>query len=142
MSVLNNDVLTSVALMEKVIPYLHDDSRMQINRSELSLIKQLISQASFKLNNSGVGDVYTLGVLIDVSTFLSTLLDDSTYTETDTETKDMIAAKLIDVLNKLYIMAGKYYTTNEFDFSMRLQPLLDRIINHCLTNGYYFGKEL
>lgn len=138
----NNSLLNAVALLERASAQLKSEKREQVSRSGIALIKQTLLQALDKVRSVGIKDVYILGYLIDVIDCIERLLEDDGYLETDTEIKNIITNKTLACLDLLYIEAGKYYTDNHFDYNIRLESLLVRIVDHCVGNGYYFGEKV
>lgn len=140
----DNSLLLALVLLERVKPHLQEDKRVQINRSGLNMISQAVSQALERLNSvlGKDGNIYIIGDLIVVLETVNSLLQDERFTETDLDTKNMLIEKVTEALNKLYIEVGKYYTNNDFDYSPRMVSLLNRIIDVCIDNGYYFGEKL
>lgn len=142
MAKIDDSLLISVALLDRVVPQLKTDSREQLNRTSLNTIKQSVSHAVQKIISSGVSGIYTTGYLVGTVECIDTLLSDPNFVETDVYTKDIIASKILDALENLYIEAGKFYTENEFNYTARLEPLLNKIIDRCLQKGYYFGEDV
>ena len=73
--------------------------------------------------------------------FLLNVVKDDTFVETDAETKAIIVDKLNTGLSELYLFAGKYYMTHEFNYVPTKSELLVTIINECLARGFYFGED-
>lgn len=140
----DNSLLLAVALIERVKPQLQEDKRTQINRTGLNMISQAVSQALERLNKilGKDGNIYILGDLIVVLETVNNLLQEESFTETDLETKNMLTEKIAGVLSKLYMEAGRYYTNHDFDYSPRMVPILNRIIDACVEGGYYFEECL
>lgn len=138
----NNNLLTALALVETVKPQLRYDKREQIPRASLEVIKRALSQALSKINQAEISDTYIIGYLISVVEFIDVLLEQPDYMETDTETKDIITDKVMSALDNLYLEVGKYYTDKDFDHSIKLEPLLMRVVDNCIKRGYYFGETV
>ena len=138
----NNSLLTALALVETVKPQLRFDKREQIPRASLEVINRALTQALSKINQAEISDTYIVGYLISVVEFIDILLEQTDYTETDTETKDIITDKVLSCLDNLYLEVGKYYTDRDFDHNIRMEPLLMRVVDNCINRGYYFGETV
>jgi len=139
----DNNLLLALSLMERVKPQLKEEKREQINRAGLTLINQMLTQALDCIIKTcrDSGNAYIIGYLIGVTNIVSALLQDESYIETDTETKELLAEKVNECMSRIYLEVGKYYTTHDFVYSVKLCPLLNRVIDTCIEQGYYFGVD-
>ena len=140
MSKENNDVLTSVILMERVIPRLHANSREPISRQQLKQITQSLSMVLRSLYND-CKEPLVLTPIMEVMTLADNVMADDTFVETDSETKSIIVDRLDTAITELYIFAGKFYMTNEFTWTLTKTDALRHIVDTCMDNGFYFGYD-
>lgn len=138
----DNNLLLALGIVERIVPQVKDSQRDQLSRSTLNSIKQALDQATSLLSSITLNNDMILFGLCGITEFLDVLLSNDALVETDTESKAMIAERLHTVLSDLYLEAGKYYTTHEFSYGMKMDTLLNRVIDKCLEQGYYFGKEI
>lgn len=143
MSQENNEVLSAVILMERVIPRLHENSRETIKRSQLMQISQSLNMVLKQLVNN-CKEPLILTPIMEVITLIDNVTDEPTFVETDAETKKLIVERLNNAINRLYLFAGKFYMENEFTWNMTKGDVLRHIVDYCLSAGFYFGydKEL
>lgn len=137
-----NGLLISLALLERTEPYLKVDKRVQLDRLTLEAIKQNVNKALEYIAEAKVDNVYVSGYLLSAVECIEVLLENSNFVETDLETKDIITDKVTSALSNMYIEVGKYYTTHEFDYNIRLFPMLQRVVDECIRNEYYFGRKV
>jgi len=136
----NNDVLTAVALVEKLVPMLKADKRDQVNRTTLETCNRILAQAMNKLTrfNSSLGNISLY--LIGSYDLIQEMLSDTEFDMTDTTTKEVLSNNCKAALDELYLFAGKhYFKDNGFEYSMGIDSLLQRIIDSCIAQGFYFG---
>lgn len=139
----NNNVLIALALLERLEPQLKIDKREQISKSNLDLMQRTITQILTKINGVKLeNEAVILGNLISVSELIEDLVNDAEFVQTDTATKEIIAAKCMEALDLLYIATGKYYTVADFEPSMRVEAMIIKVIKYCVQKGYYFGKDV
>lgn len=136
----DDNVLLAVAMLERINPYLGIGTRVPISKNSLTRVKDTILKSLEKLN----GRLYHVEVttaLLEIDTLIDTLMEDSTFVETDEEVKEIIVGKFIPALNTLYLETGKYYMEHTFNFRPGLEKLLTRIIDKSIEQGFYFGYE-
>lgn len=138
----NNNLLLALALIERVRPQLKEDKREQLTRENLMIMGQSLTQALIKVDEAKIDNIYILGNLIGVTDFIENLLSNPDYIETDVETKKVIADKVLSSLDDMYLEVGKYYTEREFDYTIKLEHILNRVIDNCIRRGYYFGEKV
>lgn len=138
----NNNLLLALALIERVRPQLKEDKREQLTRENLMIMGQSLTQALIKVDEAKIDNIYILGNLIGVTDFIENLLSNPGYIETDVETKKVIADKVLSSLDDMYLEVGKYYTEREFDYTIKLEHILNRVIDNCIRRGYYFGEKV
>lgn len=136
-----NDILISVSLLERSLAFMGENTREPIRKSTLVQINRLINTAIGKFINYGK-DVLILVPLTEVTQLIEVMVSNETFAETDNESKKMLVNKVKEALTSLYLFAGKFYTTNDFDFSMGQEALLRRIVDSCLASNYYFGYDV
>lgn len=139
----DNGLLVALTLVERVKPQLKMDKREQINRVGLQMISQSLAQALERITRVERGSIndYTAGSIVAMVEIIEGLLKDETYYETDLETKELLVSKLEECLGRIYLDVGKYYMTHEFQYSIRMSGVLDRIVDTCVEQGYYFGVD-
>ena len=136
----NNDVLICVALMERVLPMLKENTRETIKKSSLEQVNRNLENALSKLVPY-CKDAVILTPIMEMIELISVIKQDETFVETDNETKKVLGLKTKAALSGLYVFAGKFYITNEFNYSMGLDDLLKRIIEVCMSSEFYFGYD-
>lgn len=137
----NNNLLIGLALLERLESQLKPDSREQLTKESLNLVLRTIEQALEKINNVELrNSTIILGNLISIGDLIKELTSDDDFVQTDVVTKDIICEKYAEALDDLYVQTGDYYTTRDFDYNLRLEPILVRVIKRCVRGGNYFGK--
>ena len=137
----SNGLLIGLTLLERTEPCLKSNKRDQLSRLNLEEIKRNLSKSLEYISDAGINDILINGYLISVVECIDIVLSNSSFVETDSETKNIIVEKTGEALNNLYVAVGKYYTTHDFDYSVRLDAILQRVINECIARGYYFGVQ-
>ena len=138
----DNNLLLALALMERIRPQLKDDKREQLTRENLITIQRLLAQVLARIGEGKIENVYILGNIISASDLIDTLLSSLDYYETDSETKRVIADKILSSLEDMYLEVGKYYVDRDFDYTIKLDNILNRIVDNYIRRGYYFGEEV
>ena len=135
-----NSVLTSVALLERVRPMLNIDKRDQLTRQNLETIRNILNRV---INNLKDHEQYFKNVTIYVAgayALIDDILADSEFSVTDTETKELVSKNILQACDNIYVPTGKFYfENNRFDHSMGLDPILERVVDRCIADGFYFG---
>lgn len=139
MAVIDNSLLMALAMIERIEPQLKLEHRDQISKANLSFIDQSLSQAVEKISKANCDTYSILSNLISALELIKILLEDETFDYTDSNTKEILGDKIMTSLQDLYLVVGKYYTNHEFNYNVRMEPLLQRIVDKCLERGYYFG---
>lgn len=134
----DDSVLLGVAILERCNPYLSIGTRVPISRTALIRIQEGCKKCIEKLYQR-ITNVLITGPLLEVDTLIDTLLQESTFVETDDDVKNILIGKLQPALDLLYKEAGEYYMTHEFNFKPGLESLLIRIVDKSIEQGYYFG---
>ena len=136
----NNNVITAITLIERLKPLCHARDRQPISARNVKQIQDRIGLA-LQL----IGPVMTNGLVLsslgDLTTLIDVMLEDKTFVETNEESKSIINDKIDTALGQLYLFAGKYYETHEFEFDLGLTDVLCRIVDYNIDNGYYFHME-
>ncbi len=138
--VTNNNVITAITLIERVKPLLHYRDRAPISVRHLSQIQQRLVTALELLNGNITSPLVTIP-LGEVITLITTLKEDRGFVETSAEVKKSICEGILDSLDELYVLAGKFYEEHEFDYSIGLDSILQEIVDRNISRGYYFGME-
>lgn len=137
----NNSVLIAVAVLERIQPELKSEKRVQLNRTNLTVIKQTANQAITNLMNANFRDDVVFSNLLATINIVDALLADEQYDQTDQSTKEELTDRMTTALNVLYLKAGQYYETTEFDYDPRMYKILTSIVDECIKQGYYFGID-
>lgn len=133
-----NDVLLALKLCEVAYSRIKDGKRDQLARGDLSIMKQAIAGAMQKLPNDF--DMYVLLPLSAIAECLNRLIADDCEV-VDNETKNRLADELVKLLDTMYVSAGKYYTTHEFEYNSKMEVTLRSLVDNCVDKGYYFGMD-
>ena len=136
-----NDILISVSLLERSLAIMGENTREPIRKSTLIQINRLINTSIGKFINYGK-DVLILVPLTEVTQLIEVMVSNETFAETDNESKKLLISKVREALVSLYLFAGKFYTSNDFDYAMGQEALLRRIVDSCLKSNYYFGYDV
>lgn len=136
-----NDILISISLLERTLAFMGENTREPIRKSTLEQISRLVDMAVDKFAAYG-RDVLILVPLTEVTQLIEVIVSDETFAETDNETKKLLISKVKEALANLYLFAGKFYTANEFEYSMGLGDLIKRIVDNCISSNYYFGYDV
>lgn len=137
----DNSMLTVLALLERTDTLMKSGTREQLDKSILVAIEQLIQKAFIKFQESDCDNTIFLYYFQDIIDIVTALVSTEGFDRTDTVTKDLIVNKIHECLSMLYLEVGKYYTSmHSFDYNYRLNPLLQRVVDNCIHNGYYFEK--
>lgn len=137
----NNDILSAVILMERVLPRLKENSREPIKKSQLNQISQFLVMTLKKLNGNGCDNVLILTPMMEVLSLITEVMEDPTFVETDADTKNIMVTRLHTAMEQLYLYAGKFYMANEFEYSMTQNDVLRHIVDACMDMGFYFGYD-
>lgn len=136
----NNEVLSAVILLQRVIPRLHGNSRETIKRNQLNQISQSVTIILRSLEPY-CKEPLVLTPLMEILELIKTVCSDDTFVETDAETKGLLVNRAEDALNYLCIFAGKFYVEHSFTWSFTKAEVLKDIVDTCIQNGYYFGYD-
>jgi hypothetical protein len=137
----DNRLLTVVSLLERVKLKLKADRRDQLNKTELEGICRTIDQALELIMEADICIVYATAYLVDAAELTSLCVKDESFMETSSELKDSIVDKIYSGCGELYLEVGKYYTKHDFNFDIRLERLLRKIVDECIERDYYFGLD-
>ena len=140
----NNSYLKAFMLVRRTRPLLLADKRAQIRRSGLTAIQQTMGKAVEQLQKAEgrKNNILVMGNLVGVVEVVETLLQNSEYVETDTETKDLLLKKVDACIDAMYIDIAEYYMTHDFDIEAdQLDKVLQDIIDTCISRGYYFRED-
>lgn len=140
MSQLNDTILSSIILMERIIPRLNGNSRETIKRQKLKQIDETLSLVLQYLN--GEAGVLILTPIMEVVQLIDNVTADDSFVETDAETKELIISRLTNALTQMYLFAGKYYMDHEFTYSITKTEVLRNIVNVCMDHNFYFGYDV
>lgn len=135
-----NEVLTSVTLMQRIIPRLHGNTRETIRATQLNQISQSLV-ILIRTLKSHCTEPLILTPIMEVMTLIDTITQDDNFIETDDETKKILVDKLTQALDHLYVFAGKFYMTHDFTWAMTKTGVLRDIVDNCMESGFYFGYD-
>ena len=142
--IVDDDVLLSVALLERVKPFLNMNTREPISKVGLQRIRDGVTKSIEKLSSKVTNGEITkdiLTTLLEMDELIGTVLSEQTFVETDDVVKNIMVDKLMPTLDTLYKEAAIYYTTRQFNFKPGLEKLLIRIIDKAIEQGVTFGYE-
>lgn len=140
MSQENNEVLTAVILMERIIPRLHGNSRETIKRQQLTQIAGSLSMVLKSLSPC-CKDPLVLTPIMEVMALIDNLTGNDMFVETDAETKNLMIGRLNSAITSMYLFAGRFYMENEFTWTLTKTDVLRHIVDVCVDNGFYFGID-
>jgi len=138
-----NFLLSSLQMLLTVSSLLKANTREQLNRTDLVSIKAYIAISREKMSEQMISSTYDANVaLMNVAEVIGTTLADSSFKESDTDMKEFIVSNIERATMIMYKVCGVHYTTKDFDYSPSLPMILNRIIDECIKQGYYFGIEV
>lgn len=135
-----NEVLSAVILMERILPRLHANSRETIKRQQLKQIAQSLSMVLRTLTDY-CREPLVLTPIMEVLTLIDSVTAEETFAETDMETKSLIVNRLDNALTQLSLFAGRFYMEHEFTWTLTKTDVLRHIVDTCMDNGFYFGYD-
>lgn len=138
----NNNVLIGVSLLENAETYLEKNTRVQIKKTNLEMLRRVLGQAVNKLDipNNVEFEIINFNIISTIN-LLDEILKDVDFDLTDEQTKTMIIQSFDKIMSDIYVAAAKhYFVENEFDYNFGLDALLERIITNAIRGGFYFGK--
>ncbi len=136
----NNDLLTAVALLERVLPLLKENTRDSIRKDTFNSVQRNLDMCMGKICQY-TDDVSILMPLAEMIKLKESLCEDADFVECSADVKKTFVDKTYMALNALYRFTGEYYMDHDFDYSDGMKLLLIRIIESCITQGFYFGTE-
>lgn len=136
----NKDVLIAVSLAERVLIMLKENTRETVKKSTIDSIKRNLEMILVKVIPYSK-DVMITTPIMEMLELIKIIEQDSSFVETDNETKETLVLKVKMALSQLYLFAGKFYMNNEFPYTMGIADLLKRIVDSCLASGFYFGVD-
>lgn len=136
----NNDILVGVALLERTLPLLNENTRESIRKNTCDNILRNIDMCLGKIMNY-TKDTIVLMPLVEASQLIKSVTEDADFVESSDEVKKILIDKIHYALNGLYLFAGKFYMTHDFDYTEGMSQNLVRIINSCISQGFYFGYD-
>ena len=138
----DNRLLTAIGLLERAKDQLKIESRAQLSKTQLTVINQSLMQSLDRIIKAELKDTYILSYLVDVTECIKSLTEDDEFTDTDLQQKNVSGENVCKALDRLYLKAGEYYTENDFEYNVRLEPVLIRVVDRCVTEGMTFGVEV
>lgn len=135
----NNDLLLGIALLDRLEPKLKIGTREQYNTVDCNNIKQYVVKALQYITNCEATNLFVNAKLFSIVECIEAVVDNPGFIETDITMKEVIVDNFVEAREELYLIAGKYYTDHDFDYSVRLENLLIKIVDKCIEKGYYFG---
>lgn len=127
-------------MMKRIIPRLRANSRETLKKNQLNSIGQSISMVIRVLSPYCKEDL-VITPLAEVLNLITLLVDDDTFVETDAETKSLIVNRMDSAYYQLCLFAGKFYMSNEFEFTYTKFDILQEIVDSCIQSGFYFGYD-
>ena len=135
-----NELITGVVLLQRVMPRLYANSRETIKKSSLIQINQSISLVMKNIKDY-CKEPLVLTPLMEVVTLINTITADSTFVETDNETKILMIDRITNAYDQLCLFAGKFYMTHDFTWMLSKTDVLRDIVDKCMSMGFYFGYD-
>ena len=136
----NNDMLMGIALMERIVPLLNENTRVSIRRDTCLSIGRNLELCLGKIINY-TKDNLILMPIVEASELIKTIVDEEGFTETSAECKAILIDKIHMGLNGLYLFAGKWYMNHDFDYTPGIAQIVVRIVDSCINQGYYFNYD-
>lgn len=136
----NNNVITAITLIERIRPLLHEHDRATIPARHLAQIQQRLVK-SLELLKGNINSPLVTIPIGEIITLIDTLTEDKGFVETSAGVKETICRSINEALDELYVLGGRFYETNEFDYSIGLESILQEMVNANINRGYYFGME-
>lgn len=137
----DDNVISAVTLMERIVPRLSANSRETISRQRLSQISSSLQIVLELLTAQECREPLILTPIMEVITLIDGVMEEQAFVETDNDTKEIIVNKVMTALQHLYMFAGVYYMTHEFTYTMSKTDVLRNIVDACVANGFYFGVD-
>lgn len=136
----NKDVLIAVSLLERVLALTKENTRETVKKVTLNTIKKNLETVLVKVIPYTKDATITTPIM-EMLELIKIIEQDSTFVETDNETKETLVWKTKAALGPLYVFAGKFYMEHEFPFSLGVADMLKRIVDACIINDFYFGID-
>lgn len=136
----NNEVLSAVILLQRIIPRLHGNTRETIKRNQLQQISQSVVIVLRSLEPY-CKEPLVLTPLMEIINLIQTVCADETFVETDSETKSLLVDRAEDAFDYLCLFAGKFYIEHTFTWSFSKSDVLREVVDKCLAKGFYFGYD-
>lgn len=140
---MKNDVLESVIFIDAAIGKTDRGNRKPISKTNLRIIKNKIDMAFSRIKGV-TNDTMLLSPFMKVTQLIQELIENDGMVESTYYSKGAIIETLDDISHQLNLFVGKYYETHDFDFddgSPEVVATLNKIIDSCINQGYYFGEE-
>ena len=136
----DDNVLLGLALLERAKPFLNIGTREPISKIAIERVQDSVGKCVEKLYGR-ITDTNVIAPLLEVDVLISTLLQETTFVETDDDVKNIIVDKLMPALDLLYKETGMYYMEHTFSYKPGLEGLLRRVVDKSIEQGFYFGYE-
>ena len=136
----DNSLIQAITLLDGAMRMCHINDRQPIELRHLKQINTRVTMALEKLKPIN-NNLFVVNPLAEVVTLINTMIEDSTFVETNNESKQIIFNKILESQNELFKAAGRYYETHEFDYSLTLDGILYKMVEANVNAGYYFGME-
>lgn len=118
--------------------------RTQLTRTDITNIISYMNIANNAIIKTGTNNVNieVRTMILDITETCNSMLQDDNFTATSVNIKDTLYETVRKCTYRLYLDCGKYYNEEaEFEYSPRLDGLLQSIVNACIEQNYFFGLE-
>ena len=140
---MKNDVLEAVIFIDAAIGKTDRGNRRPIGKTNLRIIKNKVDMAFSRIKGA-TSDTMILAPFVKVMQLIQELIDNDGMTESSCYSKTAIIETLDDMSHQVNLFVGKYYETHDFDFddgNPEVAATLNKVIDSCINQGYYFGEE-
>lgn len=139
----DNSLWQAISVLMRVKEQLKEGSREQINRSGLMTVKQAtdIALACVLRVPEGYIGIKELAGLKNVCEITTAFLAEEDYSETDLETKAELCSIVGECLHLLCMDAAEYYKTHTFNFSVKMQNIINTVLDEVTASGEFFGYD-
>lgn len=127
-------------MVKRIIPRLHANTRETLKKNQLNQIGQSISMV-IRMLSPYCKESLIITPLAEVLNLIATVSEDDMFVETDAETKGLIVDRMDSAYEQLCLFAGKFYMTNEFEFTYTKMDILQEIVDTSMRLGFYFGYD-
>lgn len=136
----NDDVLTIVIMLKRMLPRLHGSSREQISKTHLTQVQTQLGIILELLTKNKINSSLIMP-LAESSELIDSVINVPDFVETDDDTKSILVDKITMAYQSLKVFAGTFYTTHKFNYNLNKFDMLAEIVDTCISSGNYFGYD-